>query len=143
MINQAFFPASYFFVEENGNAFVFYLVPFNMSFRQLRLKNDLKLVQNETEDMYLQLEEEKGRVNLLLPVDIISEIFNKLQNNGDLTFWIVVGRVPEQKEDKPKIEKAQFTVFSLSSLEIAKLIGYLAAYQTQPTKKTLKDKSKN
>jgi len=117
-------PSYYFFVEEGNHLFFFYFSS-DHHFLTLKLRKGLSLVKDKEGKVFLSAKTTEG-FNFLLPTEVIFEIFNQkknTKNDEDFNFWIVVSKFPPPTE----LLKAYYVNFSLSSLETAKLVGFLTA----------------
>jgi len=128
---KAILPVSYFFVPETRNVVIFYLVPFYLP--KFVIDKHFYLFQGEDNRIYLRMEEKRGGISLLVPVEILKNVLDKTQGrDGNFTFWIVVSKATVLTEEGiTNVEEALFDVFTLSSTEVAKLVGYFEALQLQ------------
>jgi len=132
-LRDVFLPVSYFFVPETGNLVVFYIVP--LSLPRFSLDKQLSLIQFNNE-LCLKMDEKSKQFSLLLPVAVLKKVLEKAdklqKKTTDLNFWIVVGKITEG--EIVEVEEALFDLFSLPSIEIAKLVGYYEAINLQLVK---------
>jgi len=128
MENQpdGFLPLSYFIARNTNHVFLFYMLPGDLQQQNLKLRADIHLVKGEKE-MFLVFQEENKKFNLLVPIKVIENIFqNEKTSHPEYLFWIVTGYIHETE-----ILPATYTQFSVKTLDLARLTGYITALENR------------
>ena len=118
MENQpdGFLPLSYFIARNTNHVFLFYMLPGDLQQQNLKLRADIHLVK-----------EENRKFNLLVPIKVIEDIFqNEKTSHPEYLFWIVTGYIHETE-----ILPATYTQFSVKTLDLARLTGYITALENR------------